>query len=332
MTVTRINTVVMCLLSGLLFSCGVTEPQQGELPPQNVLTTIALGGYETTGICVLNSGSYVYATDWSNLYVVNTNTNQVVNTIDIGGGSVLGGVCVDEFDEYLYVVSGDEIAVVGVNSNTVEATVPLGYNASIENSPCILPGTNLLYVPCEYSNVVVVVDTDVRQVIDVIMVGDSPRGVVALPDGSSVYVTNFMSNTMSVIRTVDNVVVDVLDVGNGPRRICILPDGSLAFVSVGGGNIAVFRLSDNTLIKTIELSQYGWWPEGLCPLLSEGAYIYVANKGDNSVSVISSSSLGVVTNIELGFNAMPIDVCSVPSRGYIYVLNSESCDITVIGN
>jgi len=68
-------------------------------------------------------------------------------------------------------------------------------------------------------------------------------------------------------------------------------------------------------------------PEGIAYDPSNG-YIYVANYGTNTVSVINGANNSVIANINVGYE--PMGIAYDPSNGYIYVANEGSNDVSVI--
>jgi YVTN family beta-propeller protein len=61
---------------------------------------------------------------------------------------------------------------------------------------------------------------------------------------------------------------------------------------------------------------------------SSNGYVYVANAGSKSVSVISGATNKVIANIAVG--SAPDGVVYDPSNGYVYVANSNSSTVSVI--
>jgi YVTN family beta-propeller protein len=82
--------------------------------------------------------------------------------------------------------------------------------------------------------------------------------------------------------------------------------------------------STNTVVATIAV---GLYPSGLAFDSSNGD-IYVANDGDNSVSVIDGSTNTVVGNISVG--VAPAWVAFDSRSGDIYVVNGRYSTISVI--
>ncbi len=83
------------------------------------------------------------------------------------------------------------------------------------------PSGRLLYVVCQDSDEVRVVDAVSGEVTKSIPVGHIPRGVALSPDGSSLYVTNAWSDTISIIDTQALEVVRTLLTGPEPSGVVL---------------------------------------------------------------------------------------------------------------
>ena len=83
-------------------------------------------------------------------------------------------------------------------------------------------------------------------------------------------------------------------------------------------------INGTTVIANITV---GSWPEGIAYDSSNG-YIYVADSGSGTVSVIDGANNTVIANIPVG--AAPAWVAYDPSNGYIYVTNYASGTVSVI--
>jgi YVTN family beta-propeller protein len=101
-----------------------------------------------------------------------------------------------------------------------------------------------LFVVCETSDELRVVDTQSARVVARIPVGHQPRGIVLSPDGRQIYVTNSWTDNVSVIDAVVLKVVSTLPAGSEPTGIVTDKPGRTLYVAN--------RLSDD--ISVIDLS------------------------------------------------------------------------------
>ncbi len=92
----------------------------------------------------------------------------------------------------------------------------------------------------------------------------------------------------------------------------------------GDGTVSVLRLSDNTVIDTIDV---GDEPYGVSPSTVSGTiYMYVANTGSDTVSVIDTSTNTVTATVAVGLR--PYYATTIGTK--VYVTNGASNTVSVI--
>jgi YVTN family beta-propeller protein len=102
---------------------------------------------------------------------------------------------------------------------------------------------HLLYVVCQDSDEVRVVDAHTNKVVGVVTVGRAPRGIALSPDGRQLYVTNAWSDTVSVIDTASLKVMQTLATGFEPSGIVVDGSGETLYVANRlSGDISVIDL------------------------------------------------------------------------------------------
>jgi len=127
------------------------------------------------------------------------------------------------------------------------------------------PDGKRLYVVCEHSNSVVVVDTATRRVIREITVGRRPHDIAVSPDGAMLYVTNRMGDNVSVIDTASGEVAGEIGVGAEPHGVILDQTGRRLFVlNTGENTISVIDAHGLTEIKRI-VAGAGPWSVALRP-------------------------------------------------------------------
>jgi len=89
----------------------------------------------------------------------------------------------------------------------------------------------LLYVVCESSDEVRVVDRASGKVVGNVAVGRAPRGIASSPDGRVLYVTNSWSDNVSVIDTAQMRVVQTLPAGFEPTGVVADRSGTTLYVA-----------------------------------------------------------------------------------------------------
>ena len=93
------------------------------------------------------------------------------------------------------------------------------------------PDGHLLYVVCQDSDEVRVVDAQSNRVVATIPVGRGPRGIALSPDGRQIYITNAASDTVSVIDATSLQVVKTLPTGFEPTGVVLDRSGATVYVA-----------------------------------------------------------------------------------------------------
>src|ERR1700686_2112587 len=127
----------------------------------------------------------------------------------------------------------------------------------------------LLYVVCQDSDEVRVVDVQSSKVIRSVAVGRMPRGIALSPDGSRLYITNAWSDTVSVVDTAALQVVQTLPTGPEPSGVVSDRSGATLYVANRlSGDVSVIDLKSGQETKRLlagrgasylELSPDGKW-------------------------------------------------------------------------
>ena len=336
---------LMLLLLTLISICDPALAEEAELNPDAYPTAMGYPdsvyfnvpvGDGPNGICVLPSGDYVYVTnDYSNnVSVIRTSDHTVIATIAVD--SEPRGICASPDGELVFVgnFTGSSLSVIETVTNQVIYTIDVPYPWS----SCHLPeSSNLLYVTCYYADQVAVIDTNDSppQILDMISVGQEPRGICCLPDENTLYVTNWADSTVSVIDTSiwPNEVITTVEVPYYPQAVAATPDGKHVWVGNFGfdmiaDTISIIRTSDNTLAG---FTLAGAGPECIAFLPGEN-YGYVSNRWENSVSIINTNIWPPQEVASVDVGAYPWNLCCHPDGDFVYVACVDSDVVSVIGH
>src|SRR6266446_3016659 len=174
--------------------------------------------------------SMVYVTNFggNSVSVINTGTNAVVATINLGASPT--GVAVSPDGTRAYVTqTGNSVSVINTATNTVLTSL----NGS--NGPAgvaVSPNGTRAYVTNFAGTTVSVIDTATNTVVGApITVGTNPNAVAVSPDGTRAYVTNQIGGTVSVIDTATNTVLGTIPAGNAPNLLGICSNGNALLAS-----------------------------------------------------------------------------------------------------
>jgi YVTN family beta-propeller protein len=137
-----------------------------------------------------------------------------------------------------------------------------------------------LYVVCQNSNSVIVVDPHRGRVLDEIAVGRRPHDAALHPDGRTLYVTNRLSNTLSVIDTSSGKATAEVPVGAEPHGVLVDPAGRRVFVlNTGQDTISVVDARGLTEATRLAAGVGPW----SVTAHSDGASLWVTNSRSNPV-------------------------------------------------
>ena len=134
--------------------------------------------------------------------------------------------------------------------NQSGALVKERYLSPIEMA--VSPDGHQLYVVCQDSDEVRVVDPESARVIGSIHVGRMPRGIMLSPDARRLYVTNAWSDTVSVIDTASHEVVQTLSTGFEPAGVVVDKPGTTLYVANRlSSDVSVIDLATGQEIKRL---------------------------------------------------------------------------------
>jgi YVTN family beta-propeller protein len=136
------------------------------------------------------------------------------------------------------------------------------------------PDGQQLYVVCEDSDLLLLVDTHNWQVTGRVKVGHKPKGIALSPNGKSLYVSNEWENTISEIDAHSFQTRRTLQAGWGPVGITTDRTGEVLYVANTLGNdVSLFDLSTGKEIKRLAASTF---PEYVA-LSRDGSQVYISN-------------------------------------------------------
>jgi YVTN family beta-propeller protein len=136
------------------------------------------------------------------------------------------------------------------------------------------PDGQRLYVVCEDSDLVLVVDTHSRQVTKRVKVGHRPKAIAVSPTGKTLYVSNEWDDTITEIDAHSLQPLRTLEAGWGPVGITTNRTGKVLYVANTLGNDV--SLLDLLTGKEIKRLGTGTFPEYIA-LSNDGSQVYVSN-------------------------------------------------------
>jgi YVTN family beta-propeller protein len=193
------------------------------------------------------------------------------------------------------------------------------------------------YVTNPGNKVVSLIDLETASVLGLIVVGQHPVDLAANPLRDEVYCINKESDTITIIDSTQTdpaqAVIATLTTADAPVRGLVSPDGKYLFVScvgTGADSITVIDLDTRTEIDKSPIS-VGTDPQGMAIANQK---LYVANEGDNHVSVIDIDPASSTRWQKLAYNIQvgetPSDLAASEDRSFVYVANQGSDTVSVI--
>lgn len=158
------------------------------------------------------------------------------------------------------------------------------------------PDGKRLFVACEGSDSLVVVDTRTRAVLTEIAVQNQPHGVCVSSGGERIFVSNRGSDTVSVIDSHGYGVLKTIPVGDEPHGLVTNKDDTILYVANAGSyDISVVDLKTGREEKRLSAGR-GTWDVGRSP---DGGSVFVTNNLSHYVK-FREPSVSEVTVIETG--------------------------------
>jgi len=156
------------------------------------------------------------------------------------------------------------------------------------------PDGEEIYVACEASHTIVVIDVQTQNKIAEIEVGHHPTDVSFSPDGTRAYVTNRLDDTVSVLDVSSRQVLATIPVGDGPHGVLTDASGRHLYVlNTAADSISVIDTSTFQELKRLSASRSPW----SLSRSADGSLIYVTNNLSRFVT-FRTPSMSEVTVID----------------------------------
>lgn len=156
------------------------------------------------------------------------------------------------------------------------------------------PNGKEIYVACEASHSVIVVDVQTLEKVAEIKTGHHPTDVTFHPDGTRAYVSNRLDDTVSVIDVSSHEVTATIAVGDEPHGLLTDTSGKYLYVlNTSSNSISVVDTATLKEIKRLSASRSPW----SLSLSPDGSLIYVTNNLSRFVE-FRKPSMSEVTAID----------------------------------
>lgn len=155
------------------------------------------------------------------------------------------------------------------------------------------PDGERLYVANEGSNDVSIVDVRTAAETSRVKVGKGPWAMAC--SGDRLYVVNARNKTMSVVDTDARQVLDTVRTGGRPWSVVASPSGDRVYVSTNDSTVSAI---DTRTLDTVATIEVGHHPVETS-LNPSGTRLYAANRISQSITVIDTTELKAIRNIQL---------------------------------
>ncbi len=176
-----------------------------------------------------------------------------------------------------------------------------------------------------------------------LVVTAAPAGSAGSTSRASVYVSNVDGASVSVIDPATNEVSTTIDVSGGgsfsePRNLAPNPAGTFVYVPIRFGStgtstdgaLGVIDTSTDTLVTIVEHASFD--EPYAVTVSNDNAFVYVANKAGNTVSVFDAASESVVGTVTDGGGCVdsPEGAVTDPVRAQLYIVNRNGDSVCVV--
>jgi YVTN family beta-propeller protein len=337
---TTILTRVASRFSSLLFISATTTLCAHSIPPVNTVVDVISGFSRPLGVVVSSNSKRVYVVDPGayTLSIIDATVDRIINnSIDPGQEPVQLALSPNRKTLYIsnQIIAGT-LTPVDLTDLTPGPTITgIGVNPM---GLAVSPNGKEVYVAVFTSGEVYVFDTVTGIPLAPIRVGTGPTDVVFAPNGKTAYVVNNNDDSVSVIDVATGVVEGTpIPVGNIPYGINITPSGKTVY-TINSTSVSAIDTRTNTLITTIDLSNFTIGAGPFAAVTPEGDYLYVAvtNKDDplaapGSLVLISTATNEVVgTPLAVGINPAAVAIAPNGKRAYITSTYFGTGEVTVI--
>lgn len=200
------------------------------------------------------------------------------------------GIAIDDEKQLLYVVTKEDnkLYIIDLTTKQIRTTYQLGGEAYA----CLLsPDNKQLYISCWGCDKVLVFNTDQKNIVAEIPVGDNPNELCLTKKGKYLYIANANDNSVSVISTAENKVIETLNTalypdapsGSTTNGLALSTDEKTLFIANADNNcLSVFDVSKPIQSKSKGFIPVGWYPTNVKVI---GKKIFVSNgKGFSSMA------------------------------------------------
>jgi len=288
------------------------------------LSLIILALFSLPGFAAQTGRVFVTNESGDSITVIDSKTNKVETTIDIGKRPRGIGLSPDASELYVAVSDEDSIKVVDPQSLKVLREFKAG---SDPETFAVHPNGHI-YISNEDDAKASVFDPKDGKLIAEIPVGLEPEGVAVSPEGHKVIITSESTNMLHVVSVPEHQITGNILVSARPRAAVFTRDGKFAYASaeIGGEIVKVDTESNKVLIKGSIGSEKAKPKDVL--LSKDEKELYVAGGRADKVFLLDAGTLKVKKEIPVGKRVWGLAMSKDGKR--IYTTDGASNTVSVI--
>jgi len=291
------------------------------------------------GFCWLGCGEAQAAFKSGTLVVLNKSDNTAslvdAKTLKVIGTAATGDgpheVAVSPDGRFAYVANygrqtpGHTLSVIDLKEQKAAGTIDLG-EYTRPHGIVVSKNGQRIYVTCEGSKAVVVVDAKERKVSHAIPTNqDVSHMIVLTPDETRAYTANIGSGTVTALDLVKREVITHITIGAGAEGIDISPDGKTVYAAArAANNLSKIDTISNTVVRQVETNAVPIRVK----LTPDGRRVLVSNAGAGTLQVFDANTLEAVKQIQVGRG--PVGILIEPSGQRAYVARTQDDKVSVI--
>jgi len=281
-----------------------------------------------SGMIVTRDSKTLYVGTYygKNIAVIDTETDEVIETIDLGGDVLIDlSLTVDERFLLVSRPNSGTLTIINTSTNTVEDNIDINRPFGHAHSP----DGKYIYIVNNGADTVSIMDASDFSVIDTISVGERPSSLALLPNGSFLYVTT-RSDRVDVIDTRAREVVTSLDIEFVPNYLSFA-------LGVGGKTLYVLNRTNgqadeelvfivDTGTNTVTGAMFEPYDKANTLALSRDEHYLFINSEDGAEMLVMDTGTGTAVSRVNTTDTRNINSVILPNGNKLYVNQHDTAD------
>lgn len=260
---------------------------------------------------------FVSITDQKSVAVIDVESQKVVATLTAPDLNSPDGCVVSPDSKKLYSIAQGSAAVFvfSIDSRKMLKKIPVGKEP---RRAVFTPDGTKILVSNAHSNTLSIIDAESNTVTGEIKTGDEPRYMAFSPDGKLLAVGIIDDDSLEFFDGKTLQFKQQVGTVQSPQRIEFSPDSKRLYVTGKLGNevgvVGIGRLARLAYVIPVPSGHFGDGDLWGSAMSSDGNYLYAANLGDNSVSILDLRASRTTRAFSAGKYPVGVIFIDVPSR------------------